>query len=53
MKNVKMCLIIAALFFVTTLALLRVDRQCGILYQQESNISDLLQLFIENRLDLH
>lgn len=53
MKKVKIYFIIGALFFAATLSLLTVDRHCSILYQKEDTISNRLQLFIENMLDLH
>lgn len=53
MKNYKVYFLIIVVFFAGTLLLLRVDRQCGMLYAREDTISVTLQLFIENITDLH
>ncbi|MBQ9961093.1 MAG: hypothetical protein IJP00_04240 [Firmicutes bacterium] len=48
----KGCLV-AAVFFIGTLALLEVDRRCALLYGTEATISNMVQVFIENNLDFH
>lgn len=53
MKGFKLYFTVGLLFFVAALALLEVDRRCGLMYGEGGTISDSLQVFIENRLDLH
>ena len=48
----KGCLV-AAIFFIGTLALLEVDRRCAILYGTEATISNMAQVFIEKSLNFH
>lgn len=48
----KGCLV-AAVFFAGTLALLEVDRRCGLLYNYEPTISNMVQVFIEKSLNFH
>ena len=53
MKWFKRGCLIAVLFFIFTLALLEVDRQCSQMYTEGGTISGGLQVFVEKTLDLH
>lgn len=56
-KNKKIFFLSMALFFVTTLLLLGVDRQCAMISMYgdsvSERISERVQVFIENITDLH
>ena len=53
MKMILKGCLVAALFFIGTLAILEVDRRCGLLYGYEETISNTVQVFVEKSLNFH
>lgn len=53
MKNSRLFFVTFVIAFAASLALLYLDRQGTMIYENDGGISSYLQLFIENILDLH
>lgn len=52
MRNFRQAALVMLIMLITTLALLKVDRQNKIMYQRQDSISDTFQILIEKWLDL-